>query len=152
MYYFLFAAPPYERIRAAYESPNNAPWTVGYELDPETVYVEVYEGLEYQGCFSFSRTDDPETVGIHTTLLPIAYGHAVEIGLELVRWLGQTTPFRTLRTLGSYRNPLIIRLLREVGFREICLHDKTIRVNGSEHQLHVFELSIPREEAYVKSE
>ncbi len=140
-YDFIISDPPFDLIRATYLSPNNLPWTEGFDPDPEMVYVEVWKADTYMGCFSFSRTDDPTIVGVHTTLLPVAYGQAVQIGKEVIRWLALKTPFKTLRTLGSYENPLIMRLLRKTGFVDLGFY-KDWFCCGITHHLHIFELPI----------
>lgn len=152
MYDFILGVAPFLRIQQAYESPNNAKYAISgdkFEPNPDYTYVEVWRGDTYMGCFSFCQTERPDTICVHTTLLPISYGSASKIGIELINWLAGQDTYKILRTLGDPENRPIIRLIRSVGFVNVGPSDQTMRISGQVHQFDIFELPITRRGAYA---
>ncbi len=114
-------------------TPNNAYWCFpskcknwleyAESLRPlhttlDTWWIGIFKNGVYMGMFLV----EPQSYGlgvIHTTLLPRAYGQAVQIGLELSHWLLENTEIRILQTVCDPDNRLICRLAQKVGFRRI---------------------------------
>jgi len=108
-------------ICSAYEARNNRRWSLrpdeSFVPNPNVTYVEVWLGNSFLGCFTFFDTDRPQTIQVHTTLLPSAYGMASRIGDELIEWLGGQDKYDTLQTMCLPTNRPIFRLILSVGFK-----------------------------------
>jgi RimJ/RimL family protein N-acetyltransferase len=142
-----------ELVRSAYESPNNRKWTLRPDEEfcpnPFVTYIEVWFGDTYMGCFTFHDTERVDTVQIHTTLLPCAFGQASAIGDELIWWLSGQDTYRILRTIADPSNRPIMRLIRSVGFEQVG--QEKIIYNNSSQWFDRFELSIPMRSEQMSS-
>lgn len=146
MFKFTVSINP-ELILEAFRSENNRRWVWldgvepnHYSLPTHMLFVEVWNTDTYYGCFCLEQMGHMAT--IHTCLLPISYGQAVQIGKEFICWLRQFPQIHKLITMCGEENELIKRLTIRCGFTLIGSSDMKWVMNGSEVKFEQYELKL----------
>jgi len=142
MYTFSFCLNP-NRIWQAYNSKNNRHWVPEvFTLHIENEYIEIWKDKEYMGCVTITPVENSkEVIGIHTTLLPNAYGQAFPIGKELFPWLKNNFTFSFINTLCAEDNRLVISLTEKCGFVNMGFY-KEVELKGKKHKMFLYQLNI----------
>lgn len=140
MYSFCLSLSP-NRIWQAYNSKNNRPWVPEiFSLDINNEYIEIWKDKEYMGCLTITPIENEEDVlGIHTTLLPKAYGQASQIGKEFFIWFKNNFNFSYINTLCAENNRLVISLAKKCGFIELGFY-KEVELRGKIHRMFLYQL------------
>lgn len=111
-----------------------------FRLPDGITCVGVFQENDFLGCFSLT----PHTgicYEVHTSLLPSAWGHAVELSRLSIVWLWKNTKIKRLITSVGEDNPLALRLAKKCGFIEIGINPNSIEKSGKLLGMHILGLS-----------
>lgn len=146
MFQFSISTNP-NLILEALRSENNRRWAwidgsepKSFSLPPHMLFVEVWNTNLYYGCFCLEQIGS--VAEVHTCLLPISYGKAIQIGKEFIQWLRQFPSIKKLVTMCGEDNELIKRLTLRCGFVLTGKSSKTWKYGDHIVKLDSYELKL----------
>lgn len=122
-------------------SDDKAPAPADYQPDPALDYVKVLRGEDLLGLFALLKM--PEAWEVHTCLLPLAWGAAVEIGRAFLAWLWENTDCPRLASVAPLGNRLAIRLARLCGMEQTGIASAAWRKANVVQDALIFEIGRP---------
>jgi RimJ/RimL family protein N-acetyltransferase len=118
-----------------------APQDFQPHIGPGTLYLAVYDGDNYLGCFLFVQWS-PVMFEVHTCLLPAAYGaKATEAAKAAAEWMFHHTTCRRIITHVPQYNRLALRFAERAGLTQCGRNYQSYQKDGRLHDLIMLGLS-----------
>ena len=112
----------------AFNSPNNRPWAsedgrkVCIPYMPEKI---LYMGISVEGHFAgcvLGIRQTTDRLDLHIAYLPICFGHTVQIGKQVLKWIrGHYPTYHTYQARVAQQNHMAREYVLKCGFRLIRL-------------------------------
>lgn len=104
------------------------------------LYATVWQSDEYMGLFAMVPRSSI-MADLHTSLLPKAWGKAVDIGRAFIPWAFANTQFRRFTGSIPECNRLALRMAKSCGMTEFGVNPASFLKNGKLHGLVMLGVS-----------